>query len=398
MSPSVCPAPPGLAEWPLEERAFPAVVAGGPRQDKRARNRLEEVDDSADASPSPQLKPAAARPGKVKIALRPLDTGRPEEYDGWRYAAKAEIVGAGLDTEMLVEYVEAIESTAKFTSEHLQKVIVANPELRTLDAKLFSAVLGCMGGARRAAVEERLRAQVPFAAGALALRCLDDLFGKGKESRAHAATRELLNLQPTSRSAEAVDRFLTRYRLLVQQAGDGVGVYARVEVLQRVSQQHPQLAVVWAAWRQAGGGDPEALLRRLEETVAEGMRGTGPRSTDAAWAAVEGEQAQRECGADGGHREWPLGASSAEPGRSSRLAEALEATLAATQQDAAGGSAGGPECWSCGKRGHRSFECREGKKGKGRGKGDASLHSRMEKVERMLETLSAQLGGLQAKK
>ena len=194
--------------------------------------------------PTPGPPPTTSgQSGKIKVGLRPLDTGRPEDYGGWRYAAKVEIVGAGPDTTKMMRYLGEIEDSTTWPDAVLQNRVAADPELRTLDAKLFSAVLACIGGARQAAVEERVRAQAPFAAGALSLRCLGAIFRKGKENRAHAPTKELLNLQPAGRGPEAFGQFFTRRRLLAQQAGDGVGTYARTEVLQRVAQHHPQLAI-----------------------------------------------------------------------------------------------------------------------------------------------------------
>ena len=165
---------------------------------------------------------APAPAAKIKMGWRPLDTGKPEEYQGWRYAAKAEIIGSGLAVHVAMAYIAAIENP-EFTAEALQDAIAREPKATALDARLFSAVLSCLGGTRRGALEGRIRATVPFAAGALALRCLDDWFQQGAARRQHAATRELLNLTPSGHTPAALERFLTRFRLLSQQAGPGVG-------------------------------------------------------------------------------------------------------------------------------------------------------------------------------
>ena len=155
----------------------------------------------------------------------------------------------------------AVEDRTSYPGALLQALIKAEADLGALDARLFSAILGCISGARRGALEERLRAQAPFAAGALALRCLDDWFREGAERRARAATKELTALQPHGSSADAFDKLLSRYRFLAQQAGAGVGAFPRLEVLRRAADLHPKLGMVWAAWKQSDGGDADNLLR-----------------------------------------------------------------------------------------------------------------------------------------
>ena len=75
------------------------------------------------------------------------------------------------------------------------------------------------------------------------------------------------------------------YLLLAQQAGAGVGAFARTEVLRRAADRHPKLGMAWAAWKQSDGGDADTLLRRLEETVAEGLHGATGQGASSAWGA-----------------------------------------------------------------------------------------------------------------
>ena len=57
---------------------------------------------------------SAAVTHKVKVTLRPLDTGRPEEYDSWRYAAKAALVGAGSPPARVMGYLAAVEDRSAY--------------------------------------------------------------------------------------------------------------------------------------------------------------------------------------------------------------------------------------------------------------------------------------------
>ena len=327
---------------------------------------------------------------KVKLSLRPLDTGRPDEYEGWRYAVKAELVSAGPAAAAMLEYPAAIDDCAGFTDEWLQQKISHHEEVAAVDVRLFSAILSCLGGGRRAAVEQKIRATVPFAAGALALRCLDAWFHQGAARRRHDATRELLNLQPAGTSAQALDNFLTRYRLLVQQAGDGVGLYARAEILQRAASRHSRLAMTWAAWRQGGDEDPSTLLARMEEAVAEELHsGKGAQGTSAAWAAMGSGRLE-----DPAHRSAAMthdGEDEGAPLYERTYLDTHPGAWATAAQDA--GGAVGPECWSCGKRGHLERGCTEGRKGKGKGKGswrgsEAAMHERMDRLEAMIKALT----------
>ena len=165
--------PPGLTPWGLGQWALGAVASEG-AQGKRVRGGEAPKLDGKEPAEVPGGMVGAETPHKVKVVLRPLDTGRPEEYDGWRYAAKASLVGAGPPPARVMGYLEAVEDRSSYPDDHLRALIRAEADMSTLDARLFSAILGCIGGTRRGALEERLRAQVPFAAGALAICCLDD--------------------------------------------------------------------------------------------------------------------------------------------------------------------------------------------------------------------------------
>ena len=247
----------------------------------------QDATSSAAASRrAPARVAGAATAGKVKIAARPLDTSKPEEYEGWRYALKAELMAAGPAVYKMTTYINAIEDPVAYPASRLQREIDADPDMSAVDTKLFAAILSCLGGTRRATIEERIRAQVTFGSGAQALRCLDSGFRKGGEHRALAATRELLGMQPTGKWPAAHDKFFTRYRLLLQQAGSAnFGRCAQIDVLRRSAEAHPRLGLVWATWKHADGADPHSLLAKLEDTVYEAMHEDDTRAKAAAWAA-----------------------------------------------------------------------------------------------------------------
>ena len=53
---------------------------------------------------------AAAGGGhKNRLMLRPLDTGRAEDYDSWRHSAAAEVVANAADPGRAVGYMSAID-------------------------------------------------------------------------------------------------------------------------------------------------------------------------------------------------------------------------------------------------------------------------------------------------
>ena len=327
----------------------------------------------------PQREQSGSEALKARLVLRALDTDRPEDYDAWRHATRAEIAGFGADPERAMAYVGALDQPDLYPPEDLRRAIEEQPEMRMLDVRLYAAILACLRGSMQQAAEERICAQVPFGAGGLALRKLDTWFNHGSKKRKAAATRRLLALKPAGSSAGAMESFLSTFRLLTKQAGNGVGEEVQLDVLQRAVEGHPRLAMVWYAWRAAGGHGVESLLEMLEEATADGMFGTrGARPGGAAWAAVTADDSSRS------QVQW----GTPEPGRSAAMA---------TAQSAGPAIAGGPECWWCGKRGHRQYECpSSGKKGeKGKGKGANSidmLRTRMDRMERTLERISNQLG------
>ena len=336
MSPSAAAAhPPGLERM---EASATALMAGHDQGGKRSRSTVAAAD-------SLQPQPAIATKGqKVRLNLRALDTDRPEQYDSWRYFAKAEIVGCGIAVDKATRYVEVVGNQAH-TNEVLQEAIDADPELSALDIRLFASVLASLVGNRKGAVEERIRATVPFAKGAQALRCLDGWFHQNQGRRQVAATRELLNLQPSGADGQAMERFFTRYRLLLAQAGaDSVGRRARIEILHRAAARNSRLALVWAAWRQVDGEDVDKLLVTLEEAVAEEAFSRATKQGEAAWVALERYDDRpgdmRRCAEQEGLTALAAGASS---GRG-------QAPRAEPRPDVV--------CWRCGEPGHRRFECK----------------------------------------
>ena len=100
-------------------------------------------------------------------------------------------------------------------------------------------------------------------------------------------------LRPAKRRADALDRFLARYRLLVQQVGPVIRNYAKIEVLLCATQKQPKLTTMWAAWRQAGGNNHNTLLQRQGDAVAESAGGAIMRAAGYAWD-VQGKQSPRD--------------------------------------------------------------------------------------------------------
>ena len=316
-----------------------------------------------------------------KIVLRALDVGKPEAYDNWRRSAQAAVAcRAGVDP-VAMEYLAEIDNPLRSDAE-VAAVAKRVPMLRVIDMYLYTAILDCIDGHRRETVLNRIHASVGFGEGGLALRCLDRVFQRSSVKQRAAATAELLHLTPSGPGAAAMDDFLARYRTLLSRTGADVGPSVQADILQRAAAGHPVLGAVAAAWKHGDGEDAGQLLERLEAAVAEGLY-TGKAIGQAkAWAA--------------------LGAAH-EPVVERRLEPELDTAMAAAQRAAPVVSVGGPECWSCGMRGHRQFECQQSRKkaekGKGKGKDRGSsegLGARMDRLERMLEQISTQLGSKNA--
>ena len=132
---------------------------------------------------------------KVKIAVRPLDTGKPECHGVWRYALKAELMAAGPANAKMGRYLNATELPATFPTDAFQAEIDHDPGMSMVDTKLFAAILSRLAGSRVGIVGDRIRAQVGFERGAQGLRCLDRSFWMGNERWMLAATKELFDAQ-----------------------------------------------------------------------------------------------------------------------------------------------------------------------------------------------------------
>ena len=201
---------------------------------------------------------------------------------------KTELASFGADPARALGYVEALDRPDLYPPDALMKVINERQDLKGIDVRLYAAILACLKGSMQRAAEGRLRAQVPFGAGGLALRRLDLWFNHGAKKRRAAAVRQLIALKPGGHSAGAMETFLSSFRLLVQQAGaETVCSEVQLDVLQRAVDGHPKLELVWRAWRAAGGENVEGLLEMLEEATADGMFGArGARPGSSAWAAI----------------------------------------------------------------------------------------------------------------
>ena len=80
------------------------------------------------------------------MVLRPLDTGRPVEYDSWKYAAKATLFGAGPPPARAMGYLAAVEDRSSHPDVQLQGLIKAEADMSTLGARLSSAIIERISG------------------------------------------------------------------------------------------------------------------------------------------------------------------------------------------------------------------------------------------------------------
>ena len=300
--------------------------------------------------------------------LQPLDAGRAEDYDSWRRWAAAEVVANAADPGRAVGYMSAIDQPLLYPSEGLLNAVQQDEALRALDAQLYGAILTCLQGPMRGAVEGRIRAQGQAYAGCLALRLLDAWFHNSVQKRRAGATRELITLNPRGKGAAAMEEFFSRYRLLLQQAGrTNVGPDAQIDILQRAAEDHPRLCSVWAAWKEAGGREPDKLLERLEESVADGLHGrAGGRPMASAWAALSTHPTTGPPPShvqDGPVRRWVQETSGISAAASSGTAApprdaVANAAAVAPRQDAPTPVQTGKRCYQCGMVGHIRRECR----------------------------------------
>ena len=371
------------------------VVGGAETTAPRAARRRREEEESP-RTPIMQHQGTAQRQargdeagtkvadGKDRIFLRALDAGKPEAYDNWRRSAQAAVACRAGVEPVAMEYLAEIDNPRR-TDAELTAIAKQVPALRVIDMHLYTAILDCIDGHRRDTVLNRIHASVGFGEGGLALRCLDRIFQRSSVKQRAAATAELLHLAPSGPGAMAIDDFLARFRTLLSRTGTDVGPAAQADILQRAAAGHPVLGAVAAAWKHGDGEDAGLLLERLEAAAAEGLY----------------------AGKAGGHvRAWAALSATPEPEVERR--QQLDTAMAATERTATVGGVGGPECWSCGMRGHRQFECPKGKKtengkskGKGKGQdkgqsGNEALSARMDRLERMLEHISTQLSAKNA--
>ena len=293
---------------------------------------------------------------KARLVLRTLSTDRPEEYDGWRNTAMAEIAGSGVEPGRVMGYINSLEQLDTYPAPELMKTVADHPGLKLLDMRVCAAVLARLSGSMQQAAEDRIRAQVPFGAGGLAIWKLDAWFNHGAQRQRAAATRKLLAQNPTGQSAGAMEAFLSSFRLLLRQAGAGaVGKEVQLDILQRATEGHPRLSVVWYAWKAAGGNDVDSLMDMVEEATADGMFGVrGARPGAAAWAAYA--DAGQGCAELAPDNEAERGQAA---GRAAHVARhsAAQAQAMAPHASSQRASTDPRNCYTCGQPGHIARRC-----------------------------------------
>ena len=123
-----------------------------------------------------------------------------------------------------------------------------------------------------------------------------------------------------------------------------------------------------AAWHQLDGTNPDALLVRMEEAVAEAMHEAERGRGGDAWAALGLNM--------GVSRAYEQSAELLHPvaGRHQGAGSAAAAVVGCPSSSAAGPTAaGGPKCYEGGQRGHIRRDCRSRGSGRGQHEGDPSL-------------------------
>ena len=339
---------------------------------------------------------------KNRLSFRSLDTGRAQDYDSWRHAAKAEIVASASEPGRAIGYLTAIEQPHIYSDDELYRAVQNDDGLRALDARVYGAILEALQGGMRAIVEARIRAQGHPYAGGLALRRLDAFFQAGAQRRKAVATRELLVLAPRGQGAVSMEEFLATYRLLLQQAGvDNVGSDAQVDILRRAAEDHPRLSSVWAAWQHGGGRDPNRLLECLEDATARGVHSQpGPRQAATAWAASE--SAPEGWRAETTQPGAPQNEAGGEP--TEQVARQWTRNYAAKGYAARGAERPAPteaisrrrddprKCFNCGKPGHLQRDCRGTERQQRHGAAPADADPQKE----LLKTMNSLLAELRA--
>ena len=366
MSPNEHPAPPGLGAWDQPTRAL--VAEAGSHVKKRAQTE-NSTGPGPTQSSARALTPTpgplqAGEPDKTaamireRLVLQPLDSGRPESYEFWRLAVKAEIVARGGGMDMVTEYVDAIENK-EVTKEMLMRGVRGHQALRALDGALYSAILNAITGNRKETILCRMQAIVPFGAGGCALRYIDGEFQRGTRGAQVGATRELHTLTPEGQGAAAMDAFFAKYRMLLARAGEkSVSENSQIEILLRATQGHPALGAAVAAWRIEGSWGPNHLLEQLEDLVAEARGSHGGRGVSRAWVVAERD-------ANEGNGEYSMG-----PTQNTATLQGQNPTAwpnwaltAAAQRYTNQATAGNPEdnkkCYRCGKIGHIRRNCNQ---------------------------------------
>ena len=118
-------------------------------QGKRARGGEVTKPEEKEPAPAPGCLDSATAAHKVKVVLRPIDTGRPEEYDSWRCAAKASLVGAGPQPARVMGYLAAVEDRTAYPDAQLQALVQAEADVCTLASAALGVGRWQSGCARR---------------------------------------------------------------------------------------------------------------------------------------------------------------------------------------------------------------------------------------------------------
>ena len=245
--------PPGL-QWPPPVAPLPQATA------------TPAFQTPSPAATPPPVAPAFYGHAAPAITLREAERivlppfPQHSQYPHWRYAVQAAIVAA---SNVDCTYFLADLDNPAVPMEALQ---AADPSLRSLDQKLFAAILHVLrSGEESMRVSEEIKRNTFLGAGRQAIRILDSHFLHQGTRRRQRSLQELVALK--LRNISDLEDYVGKFERIIYDLNtteDKVSDSMACSLLRGQLQSHQKLAPLLAQWEMSGSSTMRPLLDGLK--------------------------------------------------------------------------------------------------------------------------------------
>jgi len=280
-SPMQAPGPSASAQAPTS----PTPMSSGARLqlETLARAIGAMLQGGVPPAPSPMI-PQAITPGdplavvsrdaeKILVPSLPPTAG----YETWRFQTSAAVLAASAKPAACLQWLHQVQDQ----SIPYAQLAVCEPQFQSLDCRLFTGLLSCLGGKSATNAEQEIalmaRTRCSLGCGRQLLRLIDLEYRRDTAGRRQRALKTLLSLRPCTAKEHLEPRVLQIDTLLSELRGSSEFPTNDMlcVVIRKAFSQVALLSALFAAadlqgWLQAGVGRPLNVLEAIRKIILDG--------------------------------------------------------------------------------------------------------------------------------